>query len=54
MKKNMRIDISDCPAQEYVPDKIYDAFVCTYVLHFLPKDDALKVISIMQENTVAG
>lgn len=43
--------VTDCLAQDVYHSKKYDAFVCTYVLHFMTKEEALKVIRNMQYNT---
>lgn len=48
MKRGLEIPILNCAAQDHIPSWTYDAFVCTYMLHFLPKEDALKVIRNMQ------
>lgn len=33
---------------------MYDAFVCTLVLHFMPPEDALRTIATMREYTLPG
>ncbi len=36
------------------PDRNYDVFVCTYVLHHLSREDALELIKQMKEHTNAN
>lgn len=53
-ENNVDIPLVTCPAQDYVPEKIYGAFVCTTVLHFMPPEDAMKTIKMMQDYTNPG
>lgn len=53
-ENSVNVPLVICPAQDYVPDRMYDAFVCTSVLHFMPPEDALKTIGMMQNYTKPG
>lgn len=53
-EKWLNIPFEICPAQDYTPSKNYDAFISTYVLHFMPIDDAQEVINCMQSYTNPG
>ncbi len=53
-KKSLEIPMINSPAQDHIPSGLYDAFVCTYLLHFMSDGDARKVITNMQKYTNIG
>lgn len=53
-EKRVDIPVTDSAAHEHMHARSYQAFVCTYVLHFMSPEDALRVIATIRTHTVAG
>lgn len=49
--KNTNLNVLEEDLNNYQLNKKYDNIVCTYVLHFLPKQNAKQLITTFKENT---
>jgi tellurite methyltransferase len=53
-KAQVRLNVHCSEAQDHTLSRSYTAFVSTYILHFLPPTDAMRVLRNMQANTITG
>jgi hypothetical protein len=54
LERGVDFPVRDSVAHEHPHTWSYRAFVCTYVLHFMPPTDALGLIATIRERTLPG